>query len=147
MTPEQVRLVKDSFRDVLPIRTAAAAIFYERLFAIDPDLRALFPATDMESQGNKLMTALAFVVHGLDRAETILPAVRPLAQRHVGYGVKDEHYATVGQALIETLAAGLGTAFVPEVHAAWQAAYTLLSTVMIEAARTDAETAETEAAA
>jgi hemoglobin-like flavoprotein len=138
MTPDQVHLVKDSFRNVLPIRSAAAAIFYERLFTIDPDLRGLFPATDMESQGNKLMTALAFVVHGLDRAETILPAVRQLAQRHVGYGVKDEHYATVGQALIETLATGLGTGFTPDVRAAWQAAYALLSTVMIEAANGEA---------
>ena len=134
MTPEQVHLVKDSFRDVLPIRTAAAALFYERLFTIDPGLRALFPATDMEQQGNKLMSALAFVVHGLDRAETILPAIRQLAQRHVGYGVKDEHYTTVGQALIETLAGGLGSAFTTDVRAAWQAAYALLSTVMIEAA-------------
>jgi hemoglobin-like flavoprotein len=134
MTPEQVRLVKDSFRDVLPIRTDAAATFYERLFTIDPQLRALFPDSNMTSQGNKLMTALAFVVHGLDRAETILPAVRQLAERHVGYGVRDEHYATVGQALIETLAAGLGKAFTPNVRAAWQAAYALLSTVMIEAA-------------
>ena len=134
MTPEQVHLVKDSFRDVLPIRTAAAALFYERLFTIGPSLRALFPATDMEQQGNKLMSALAFVVHGLDRAETILPAVRQLAERHVGYGVKDEHYAIVGQALIETLAGGLGKAFTTDVRAAWQAAYALLSKVMIEAA-------------
>jgi hemoglobin-like flavoprotein len=134
MTPDQVRLVKDSFRDVLPIRTAAAALFYERLFTIDPSLRSLFPAADMEQQGNKLMSALAFVVHGLDRAETILPAVRQLAERHVGYGVKDEHYASVGQALIETLAGGLGKAFTTDVRSAWQAAYALLSTVMIEAA-------------
>jgi nitric oxide dioxygenase len=88
----------------------------------------------MEQQGNKLMSALAFVVHGLDRAETILPAVRQLAERHVGYGVKDEHYASVGQALIETLAGGLGKAFTTDVRSAWQAAYALLSTVMIEAA-------------
>ena len=135
MTPEQIHLVKDSFRDVLPIRTAAAEIFYERLFSIDPGLRALFPSTDMAEQGNKLMTALAFVVHGLDRADTILPAVRQLAQRHVHYGVKEEHYATVGQALIETLAAGLGTAFTPDVRAAWQAAYALLAGVMIDAAK------------
>jgi hemoglobin-like flavoprotein len=134
MTPDEVGLVKDSFREALPNRTAAAALFYERLFAIDPTLRALFSTTDMEQQGHKFMTALAFVVHGLDRAETILPAVRQLAQRHVGYGAKDEHYATVGQALIETLATGLGTRFTPEVRAAWQAAYALLTTVMIEAA-------------
>jgi hemoglobin-like flavoprotein len=60
--------------------------------------------------------------------------VRQLAKRHVGYGAKHEHYAAVGQALIETLAAGLGTGFTPDVLAAWQAAYALLATVMMEAA-------------
>jgi hemoglobin-like flavoprotein len=134
MTPDQIRLVQDSFRAVVAIREAAAALFYERLFTIDPDLRAMFPSTDMGKQGAKLMQALAFVVHGLDKADTILPVVRDLGRRHVRYGVRDEHYRTVGQALIETLAAGLGAAFTPEVRAAWQAAYALLAGIMIAAA-------------
>ncbi|MDP3896546.1 MAG: hemin receptor, partial [Mesorhizobium sp.] len=70
--------------------------------------------------------------------DTILPAVRALAQRHVGYGVKDKHYATVGAALLRTLSDGLGDAFTSEVRAAWQAAYALLSSVMIAAAAEDA---------
>ncbi|RWF61367.1 globin family protein [Mesorhizobium sp.] len=135
MTPDQIRLVQDSFREVVPIRVAAAALFYERLFAIDGDLRALFPERDMTKQGAKVMAALGFVVHGLDRAETILPTVRDLARRHVGYGVEEHHYPIVGQALIETLAAGLGDAFTPPVREAWKAAYGLLASVMIEAAR------------
>jgi hemoglobin-like flavoprotein len=95
----------------------------------------------MDKQGMKLMTALAFVVHGLDRAETILPAVRELATRHVGYGVKDEHYATVGEALIETLATGLGADFTPAVREAWEAAFRSLASVMIEAAHEQAAVA------
>ncbi|AZN97720.1 hemin receptor [Mesorhizobium sp. M9A.F.Ca.ET.002.03.1.2] len=137
MTPDQIRLVQDSFREIVPIRVAAAALFYERLFAIDADLRALFPVTDMTKQGAKLMASLGFVVHGLDRADTILPTVRVLARRHVTYGVKEHHYPIVGQALIETLAAGLGTAFTPPVREAWEAAYGLLASVMIMAARED----------
>src|SRR6187402_2432125 len=138
MTPDQIRLVQDSFRHVVPIREAAAAIFYDRLFAIDPDLRALFRSTDMADQGKKLMASLGFVVSGLTKAETILPQVRALARRHVNYGVKEEYYPTVGQALIETLAAGLGEAFTPEVREAWTAAYGVLSSVMIEAGREEA---------
>ena len=134
MTPAQIRLVQDSFRAVAPIRDTAAALFYARLFEIDPDLRALFRATDMTKQGTKLMASLGFVVHGLNRPDTILPAVRALASRHVTYGVKEHHYPIVGQALIETLAAGLGAAFTPEVREAWEAAYELLSSVMIAAA-------------
>lgn len=135
MTPDQIRRVQDSFRDVVPIRQAAAALFYERLFAIDPSLRALFSSTDMPKQGAKLMQALAFVVHGLSQADTLLPTVRELGKRHVGYGVEEHHYPVVGQALVETLAAGLGAAFTHEVREAWQVAYGLLASVMIAAAR------------
>jgi nitric oxide dioxygenase len=135
MTPEQIKLVQDSFREVVPIKTAAAALFYENLFAIDGSLKALFHRTDMSKQGAKLMAALGFVVHGLTRAETILPAVQDLARRHVGYGVEERHYPIVGQTLIETLEAGLGPAFTTEVREAWQAAYGLLASVMIAAAR------------
>jgi hemoglobin-like flavoprotein len=137
MTPDQIRLVQDSFREIVPIRVAVAALFYERLFAIDADLRALFPVTDMTKQGAKLMASLGFVVHGLERADTILPTVRVLARRHVNYGVEERHYPIVGQALIETLAAGLGTAFTPAVRAAWETAYELLASVMIAATRED----------
>ncbi|RWI92156.1 globin family protein [Mesorhizobium sp.] len=135
MTPDQIRLVQDSFREVVPIKEAAAALFYEKLFAIDASLKGLFRATDMSRQGAKLMAALGFVVHGLSRAETNLPAVQDLARRHVGYGVEEHHYPIVGQALIETLEAGLGEAFTPQVREAWQAAYGLLAGVMIAAAR------------
>jgi hemoglobin-like flavoprotein len=135
MTPDQIRLVQTSFRDVVPIREAAAAIFYERLFSIDGNLRTLFHATDMAKQGQKLMASLGFVVHGLDKADTMLPAVQALARRHVSYGVKEHHYPVVGQALIETLATGLGKAFTAEVREAWQAAFGLLASIMIAAAR------------
>ncbi|GLS40719.1 hemoglobin [Mesorhizobium tianshanense] len=137
MTPDQIRLVQDSFHEVLPIRVAAAALFYERLFAIDSDLRALFLASDMPKQGAKLMASLGFVVRGLDHANTVLPTVRELAKRHVTYGVKEHHYPIVGQALIDTLAASHGTAFTPAVREAWEAAYALLASVMIAAARED----------
>jgi nitric oxide dioxygenase len=110
-------------------------LFYEKLFAIDGSLRALFRETDMKKQGAKLMAALGFVVHGLSRAETILPTVQDLARRHVGYGVEEHHYPIVGQALIDTLEAGLGEAFTPQVREAWAAAYGLLAGVMIAAAR------------
>jgi hemoglobin-like flavoprotein len=133
MTPDQIHLVQDSFRSVVPIRDAAARIFYDRLFTLDPALRPLFASSDMSRQGNKLMASLGFVVGGLHKPETILPDVRALARRHVGYGVQDSHYATVGQALIETLEIGLGAAFTPQVRDAWICAYALLASVMQQA--------------
>ena len=135
MTPDQIRLVQASFQLVLPIAAQAAALFYRRLFSTDPGTRRLFAHTDLEAQGRKLLAAIGFVVGALHRPEGMLGTVRDLARRHVGYGVREEHYATVGAALLWTLEQGLGEEFTPETRDAWAAAYGLLSGVMIQAAR------------
>ena len=44
MTPEQVKLVQQTFGQVAPIADKAAEIFYDRLFAIAPAVRSLFPS-------------------------------------------------------------------------------------------------------
>jgi hemoglobin-like flavoprotein len=129
MTPEQIEMVKASWRDVLPIRDQAAALFYTRLFELDPTLRQLFNG-NMEEQGRKLMQMLNTVVQKLDRLNELLPQVRELAQRHVEYGVKDSDYDTVGSALMWTLGSGLGDAFTPDLSEAWATAYMALSDEM-----------------
>jgi hemoglobin-like flavoprotein len=133
MTPEQKQIVRETFALVEPIAEPAAALFYGRLFELDPSLRPMFRG-DMAEQGKKLMQTIAVVVHGLDRLQTLIPAVEALGRRHVGYGVRDEHYLTVASALLWTLEQGLGPAFTPAAREAWTAAYTTLATVMQRAA-------------
>jgi hemoglobin-like flavoprotein len=77
---------------------------------------------------------LATAVNGLNKLDTILPAVQALGERHVDYGATDEHYELVGTALLFTLGKGLGDGFSPEVEEAWTKAYNTLASVMIEAA-------------
>lgn len=132
MTPSEITLVKDSFRKVQPIADQAAALFYARLFELDPALRPLFRG-DLEEQGRKLMAMISMAVASLDRLDTLVPAVRQLGARHGAYGVRNEHYATVGTALLWTLEKGLGPAFTPEVRAAWTTTYTLLANTMMGA--------------
>ena len=133
MTPENIALVKDSWRQVLPIQDTAARLFYGRLFELDPSLRPLFRG-DMAEQGRKLMTMLNMVVMSLDNLAPLLGAVEDLGRRHVGYGVTDAHYDTVGSALLWTLGKGLGEQFTPPVEAAWTEAYTTLASAMKQAA-------------
>ena len=130
ITPRQVALVQESFAKIVPIREQAAALFYDRLFAIDPSTRPLFRG-DMKSQGAKLMAAIGAVVELLDRIDTIPDDLRTLARRHHRYGVREEHYASVGAALLWTLEQGLGFDFTPDVRQAWATAYDLLSGAMI----------------
>ena len=134
MSPEQIQLVKTSFAAVAPIAEQAGLMFYDRLFPIDPALRPLFKG-DIAEQSRLLMKMLAVAVGGLDRLDTIVPAVQELGVRHAGYGVTDAHYNTVATALVWTLGQGLGDGFTPEVEAAWVAAYTVLATTMQTAAR------------
>ncbi|GLR88999.1 hemoglobin [Bradyrhizobium iriomotense] len=133
MTPEQINLVQQSFAKVAPISEAAAVLFYDRLFEVAPSVKAMFPA-DMTEQRKKLMATLTVVVNGLTNLDSILPAASALAQRHVAYGAKPEHYPVVGSTLLWTLEKGLGEAWTPDVAAAWTAAYGLLSNFMISEA-------------
>jgi hemoglobin-like flavoprotein len=102
MTPEQIQLVQSTWTKVRPIQETAAQLFYDRLFELDPSLKALFRG-DIHEQGKKLMQVLDGVVMGLSQIDRLEPIVRQLGQRHVGYGVKDQHYVTVGEALLWTL--------------------------------------------
>lgn len=140
MTPRQIALVRETFAAVKPIAGTAAALFYDRLFALDPALRALFKS-DMREQGAKLMQMIGVAVAGLHAPEALVPTLRGLGRRHRGYGVDDRHYDTVGEALIWTLGQGLGPAFTDEAREAWLAAYGLLAGVM------QAGAAEADAAA
>ena len=141
MTPHQVKIVQQSFVKVAPISDQAAVIFYDRLFEVAPQVKAMFPA-DMTEQRKKLMATLAVVVSGLSNLDSILPAASALATRHVSYGAKPEHYPVVGGALLWTLEKGLGEAWTPAVAAAWTAAYGTLSAFMISEAYGKAQAAE-----
>lgn len=133
LTPKKIALVQDSFKKVVPIADKAAEIFYGKLFEKDPSLKPLFKG-DMEAQGKKLMTMIGTAVGGLNNLEAIVPAVQNLGKNHVGYGVTDQMYDTVGESLIETLEAGLGDDFTPDTKSAWVEVYTVLATTMKDAA-------------
>jgi hemoglobin-like flavoprotein len=133
LSAEEIALIRSTFSAAAKQPDATAALFYSKLFELDPSLRGLFHG-DMRGQGEKLIGMLGLVASHLDRLDQLLPTVRQLGERHAGYRVKDEHYATVGAALLAALAQGLGSAWSPAAHTAWNKAYTLLSSTMIEAA-------------
>ncbi len=133
LTERKKRLVQSSFTKVAPIADKAAEIFYAKLFEMDPNIKPLFKG-DMKQQGAKLMSMIGTAVNGLDNLEAIVPAVQNLGKGHVGYGVKDSHYDTVGGALLYTLETGLGDDFTEDVKDAWTEVYTVLATTMKDAA-------------
>ena len=146
MNPTDIDLIRSSWAGVEPIADTAAGLFYGRLFELDPAIERLFRRTDMAAQRKILMQTLTVVVKSLDKLDQLVPAVQALGRRHAGYGVRESHYATVGEALLWTLEQGLGASFTPPVRAAWAEAYGILASVMIAAAATDLVDEETAAA-
>jgi hemoglobin-like flavoprotein len=136
VTSGQKALVQHSFASLAPIAEDAAALFYRRLFELDPALKGMFPQ-ELAPQHRKLAQMLTAAVKGLDRLEQLVPVVQELGRRHVAYGVTDSHYETVGAALMWTLNKGLGRAFTPELEDAWSAVYGFLATTMKNAMRTE----------
>jgi hemoglobin-like flavoprotein len=130
MLPKQKMLIQKSWSQVVPIADQAAAIFYQRLFEIDPSTRTLFRQTDMTQQRKKLLQVLGVAVSSLDNLGALSKTVEDLGRRHAGYGVKDSHYDSVGVALLWTLEQGLGAAWSDEAAVAWKEVYGLLSSIM-----------------
>ena len=134
MTPRQIDLVKTSFAKIAPLKEQAAELFYCRLFELDPSLRLMF-RSDMTEQKQKLTAALALVVAGLDKVETILPGLKEMGRKHHhDYGVQKRHYEVVGAALLWTMEIGLGDGWTKELADAWSAAYAVLTGAMMEGA-------------
>jgi hemoglobin-like flavoprotein len=111
--------------------------FYARLFAAAPAVRPLF-SSNMTRQKAMLLSALVLVRKLLRDLDSLVPTLRDLGARHVGYGARPEHYAVVGETLIGSMAAIAGQAWKPEYERAWSAALGLISAVMLEGAQ-DAE--------
>jgi hemoglobin-like flavoprotein len=134
MTSEQINLIQQNFDRIMPQADAAATVFYNRLFSMKPALRLLFP-DDLAEQKKKLMTTLGVAIKSLHETEKLIPILENLGRRHALYGVRDEHYRTVGTALLLTLRDALGKDFTSEAHAAWAEMYRVVAAVMKRGAR------------
>jgi hemoglobin-like flavoprotein len=134
MTPEQVRLIRESWNSVAAIADSAVEQFYNRLFEIDPTTRALFQATNMSEQRKKVAQALSLAVQGADDLAALTPVLQQLGRSHQGYGVTAPQYESVGAALLWTLERGLGLQWTPAMAAAWTELYGSIAAVMLRAA-------------
>ena len=129
MTAAQKQLVRESFPAIREVVGPVSLLFYGRLFQLDPSLKPMF-RSDIEVQGRKLMDMLTAVVNHLDDLGSLATTLRALGQRHVGYGVRMEHYDLVQKALTWALGQALDVNFYPEVRAAWGAVLVEMSEIM-----------------
>ena len=136
MTPRSIELVRQTWVMLLPDAEHVGVIFYDRLFAADASVAALFANTDIAAPCGKLLDTLGLAVQNAHHLADMQGALEDLGRRHVAYGTRDEHYGLVRDALIETLAETLGDAFTFEARAAWVELYAEVSGPMRSAANT-----------
>lgn len=130
MNPKHIKAVQQSWALLEPIPDQAAELFYTNLFARNPGMRALFTG-DLDAQGVQLMRMFGLAVAGLDRPADLMPMLQALGRRHREYGVTEAHFDAYGDALLRTLAQGLGTAFTPDVAEAWRQIFAEIRAIMM----------------
>jgi hemoglobin-like flavoprotein len=77
-----------------------------------------------------VVTTVGTAISGLEDISAVFPALQDLGSKHARYGVESQHYVIMRQALLDTLALGLGDEFTPEVRAAWEAVFAMVAVAM-----------------
>ena len=129
LEPAGIELLRAQFRRIAPQAELFAEEFYDRLFRLMPDARALFHG-DLREQGAKLTRMLAVLVSRLDTPVLLEQPLAQLGQRHRGYGVTVDDFAPVGEALLATLASRLGKEFDDTARDAWTTVYLRAASAM-----------------
>ena len=133
------RLVKESFARLISQGPAAMQYFYARLFAANPDCRALFPSS-MTVQRERMFAALARLVWSLDNQPGSAEVLGQLGRDHRRFGVTSAHHKQFFAALRDTARHFIGPAWTTETASAWQVALDYMSSTMRAAADEDAKT-------
>ncbi len=126
MTPEQINLIRQSWKKVQPISQTAGELFYDRLLDLDPDLNN-HEGSDHVDQIKKMMSSLNLAVNFLEDPVSIELILDMMCQQHVGYGVFESDQENAQQAFCWTLMHGLGDAFTDEVKEAWIEFFNMIS--------------------
>lgn len=127
------RQVQRLQRDVAALRqqpAEAATCFFDRLALFDPALAGLFPArrAAREALLLQMLAALCVSVSGGADGAT-------LGLRHAAFGVREEHYDTLGTALLVMLHERLGDTAYAASRDLWAEAYGAMAERMIAGAR------------
>jgi len=131
LTPEETRLVRESFASLARNAETMAMVFYGRLFELDPSLRALFNVP-LSEQSRKLLDTLKVAIEAVDHFETLRPRLAELGRKHVSYGTQPHHYEVVNDALLWALHQTLGARFDSTTKAAWHSLLNAITRAMLE---------------
>lgn len=122
-------ILRDSFDLIIDRRPDLTVRFYEILFERYPVVVPMF-RRDRKTQAKMLAGAIAAVLDHLEDAPWLEATLGELGARHHDYGVTEEMYGWVGDALLATLAEVAAEAWTREVAAQWTLALGAIASMM-----------------
>lgn len=138
MTPQQVKLVQTSWKQLYPHGEELGQLLYQRMFELDPGIRSLFGA-DIKGQGNKLVEMLGMIVDALENPRAVFFPLQMLGDTHrERVGITSRDYQTMKKALLWAFAEILQDDFTEELESAWAEAYALITQPMMQGSLTAA---------
>ena len=130
-----VEALRESYSVISSRFPSVVDALYENLFGQHPEARALFVRKPLEKQSKMLADTLTSVIDQLENTPWLEQVLTQLGVKHRHYGVTDEMYDWVADALFSALQNELGEHWTPRLEEVWRTAYYNISAMMIEAAR------------
>ena len=112
--------------------------FYSRLFVRYPEIRWMFPHA-MRDHMERYLPPWPGSCGSIDNPDSLTPYLSQLGRAHRKFGTKDRHYEPFVAELIHTVRHFKNYNWTEETRAAWEAALGHVSSVMLAAARDDAQ--------
>ena len=119
MTPQQITLVKNSWRNFRQVEpNTVGDLFYSHLMHKNPSLKSIFKYS-LERRSKLLFDFLSTIITRLDKINDLEDDIRLVAATYAGYGILPQHYEMIRTALLWTLEKGLENDWTPDVADAW----------------------------
>ena len=125
--------LKASYLSLAPRLSELVARFYDDLFRLHPEMRALF-RRDLARTQAEFAAALALLGRNIDRLDILEETLMDLGAVHAGYGVRPGHYPLVRDVLVGTVREFAGAGWSPELERDWTDAINRVSAIMLKGA-------------
>ena len=119
----KIKLIRESWEAAMTLGdTNVGVLLFKNIFTIAPgalqlfsfkDTRNLYENPKFKNHAKKVVNTVGVAVGLIDNLEELVPILQELGKTHVPRDVLPEHYPIVGQALLDTLEAGLGDKCTP----------------------------------
>lgn len=120
LSEKQKHLIRATFVQIEPALDLVAALFFLKLFDLDPSFRKVFKGS-AKDRTRKFTAAMKLVIISLDRQDELKPTLKLIGVQSRQYGVRDGQYATIAEAMIWTLEQSLEASFSKTARGAWTA--------------------------